>query len=279
MRLPSHHPARVPSHASPHISAARPTSAAARGRHPPRPLPPRAAPRDVAPTSAPSPPADIAEQLQAARDALAAAVAAEDYAEAARLRDEVAALEARDPVTIATHALQAAIAAEAWEEAAAARDALAALAPPPPPPYVPPPTASTATTRGVTVAVKSFFVAAQSAPGASLYTFAYRIVISLAADAAGAVQLLTRHWHIEDGGGRVDEVRGPGVVGEQPVLQPGETYAYSSFCQLTTPAGSMQGSYGFVEVAPDGAHGASFDVAIARFGLDVDDDEPPGGKF
>lgn len=234
-------------------------------------------PRDAG-TTAP-PPAALAARLDAARDNLAAAVAAEDYALAATLKKEVEALEAQDPVSVARKELEAAIAAERWDDAARARDALAALAPPPPPPYVPPATTSEATTRGVTVRVKSFFVAAQSAPGASLYTFAYRINLSLAADAPGAVQLINRHWLIEDATGRLDEVRGPGVVGEQPVLQPGESYAYSSFCQLTTPAGSMEGSYGFVEVGADGAPGASFDVAIEKFGLDVSDDEPPGGKF
>lgn len=235
---------------------------------------PRASPREAPPS------ADVASRLADARSELAAAVAAEDYARCAQLRDEVAELEALDPTTTAQHALEDAIASERWADAAAARDALAALAPPPPPPYVPPPTTSQATTQGVTVRVKSFFVATQSSPGSSLYTFSYRITISLADDATTSVQLLTRYWKIEDGAnGIVNEVKGPGVVGETPVLAPGESYAYSSFCQLATPAGSMEGLYGFVKLEGGKPVGPPFDVAIARFGLDVEDDEPPGGKF
>ena len=128
------------------------------------------------------------------------------------------------------------------------------------------------------VRVKSFFVAAQSSEAASLFTFAYRITITNARAGGGAVQLLNRHWTIEDGDGRVEEVRGPGVVGEQPVLAPGASYSYNSFAQLRTPGGQMRGEYEFVELGGDGAAGARFDVEIGTFGLDSEDDVPPGGK-
>ena len=74
------------------------------------------------------------------------------------------------------------------------------------------------------------------------------------------MQLLTRHWIIEDGRGRVEEVRGDGVVGEQPVLAPGDRYEYTSGCPLTTDFGSMRGSYGMVT-----ADGERFDAQIAEF--------------
>ncbi len=76
------------------------------------------------------------------------------------------------------------------------------------------------------------------------------------------MQLLTRHWVITDGAGRVEEVRGPGVVGEQPVLAPGESFSYTSGCPLTTDVGKMEGSYQMVTTS-----GEEFDVAIAPFTL------------
>ncbi len=121
---------------------------------------------------------------------------------------------------------------------------------------------SDATTRGVRVQVQPSYVPERSAPRQGQYFFAYRVRISNVGDET--VQLVSRHWVITDGEGRVEHVRGPGVVGEQPVLAPGETFEYTSFCPLPTPIGSMHGSYQMVT-----ADGARFDAEIAPFSLAV----------
>ena len=100
---------------------------------------------------------------------------------------------------------------------------------------------STATTRGVRVSVDARFSAEHSAPERQHWFFLYTIRIENTGDLT--VQLQSRHWIITDGDGHVEEVRGPGVVGEQPVLMPGESFEYTSGCPLTTPHGSMVGSY------------------------------------
>lgn len=112
------------------------------------------------------------------------------------------------------------------------------------------------------VSVRVRFVAEQSDPGADLYLFAYTIRVENTGSVAA--QLLSRHWIITDGNGKVEEVRGPGVVGEQPRLAPGESFEYTSGCPLNTPYGTMQGSYQCV-----GADGVAFDVPIAEFVLTV----------
>jgi ApaG protein len=119
---------------------------------------------------------------------------------------------------------------------------------------------SEAVTKGVLVEVESTFVPERSEPHRNRWFFSYRIRIANQGD--GAVQLVSRHWVITDAHGNVEEVKGPGVVGEQPVLQPGEAFEYTSFCPLTTPFGTMQGSYRMVT---DG--GDSFDAEIAPFEL------------
>jgi len=235
-------------------------------------LPLRATPRAAAtarPAAAGPPPPD----LDRMRADLADAVSSQDFAQAAELRDQIREIEAGNPLVAAERALAAAVAAEDYAAAAAARDAIAALQPPP---YQPPPTTSKATTQGVTVSVKSFFIAAQSSPESRLYTFAYRITIKNESDTK-TVRLLARRWEIKDGDGGVDRVAGPGVVGETPTLTPGGVHSYSSFAQLRTPGGAMEGAYVFVEVSADGTAGPEFEVEIARFGLDVDDDVPPAG--
>jgi ApaG protein len=121
---------------------------------------------------------------------------------------------------------------------------------------------SDTTTRGVRVVVQSAYVPERSSPPDSQYFFAYRIRISNAGEET--VQLLSRHWVITDGEGRVEHVRGPGVVGEQPVLEPGESFDYTSFCPLPTPIGSMHGTYQMVT-----AGGSAFDAEIAPFSLAV----------
>jgi ApaG protein len=121
---------------------------------------------------------------------------------------------------------------------------------------------SDATTRGVRVEVQSSYVPERSAPAQGHYFFAYRIKVSNVGDET--VQLVSRHWVITDGNGRVEHVRGPGVVGEQPVLEPGEAFEYTSFCPLPTPIGSMHGTYQMVT-----SDGARFDAEIAPFSLAV----------
>ncbi len=119
---------------------------------------------------------------------------------------------------------------------------------------------SEATTRGVKVEVSSRYLREKSNPAKSQWFFAYDISISNVGDEV--VQLLTRHWIITDANGHVEEVKGPGVVGDQPVLAPGESYKYTSFCPLTTPFGTMEGSY---QMVTDGE--ASFNATIAQFAL------------
>jgi ApaG protein len=121
---------------------------------------------------------------------------------------------------------------------------------------------SDATTRGIRVQVQSFYDEERSDPQESYYFFAYQVRISnLGAETA---QLLSREWIITDANGQVQRVQGPGVVGEQPILAPGEAFEYTSFCPLPTPVGTMQGSYRMIT-----ANGDSFDAEIAPFGLEV----------
>ena len=116
------------------------------------------------------------------------------------------------------------------------------------------------TTRGVTVRVSVSFLAEQSEPARGRWFWAYHI--RLENDGDRAVQLLTRHWIITDGRGARHEVEGEGVVGEQPLIQPGGSYDYVSGCPLATPTGHMVGSYHMV-----GEDGSTFAVAIPRFAL------------
>lgn len=121
-------------------------------------------------------------------------------------------------------------------------------------------TKSEAVTEGVRVSVESRYVSEQSRPYESYWFFAYAIEISNQGPLR--VQLLSRHWTITDSDGRTQEVRGPGVVGKQPILEPGETFEYSSFCPLETSFGTMHGTYEMVA-----ADGRRFDVEIAPFAL------------
>jgi ApaG protein len=117
-------------------------------------------------------------------------------------------------------------------------------------------------TRGVRIIVKPRYVPEQSEPAESQYLFAYHITIRNEGDQT--VQLMTRHWVITNGEGKVDEVHGPGVVGYQPVLKPGEEFQYTSGCPLTTPVGTMHGSFQMTSES-----GAQFDAVIDAFRLAV----------
>lgn len=121
---------------------------------------------------------------------------------------------------------------------------------------------ATSVTNGIKVEVESRFIPERSSTQEQQYFFAYRVKISNEGD--GTAQLVSRHWIITNADGEEQEVRGPGVVGEQPVLKPGDTFEYTSFCPLTTAVGTMHGSY--TMVTPDGA---TFEAAIAPFTLAV----------
>jgi len=106
------------------------------------------------------------------------------------------------------------------------------------------------------------YIAEQSDEADSRYVFSYSITITNNGDSA--VQLLSRHWVITDSNNQVQEVRGQGVVGEQPVIKPGESYGYTSGTVLSTPVGTMTGSYQMV-----GEDGTKFDATIPQFVLSV----------
>lgn len=116
-------------------------------------------------------------------------------------------------------------------------------------------------TRGIKVVVKPFYLDDQSEPDENHFVWAYHVEI--VNDGHERVQLRTRYWRITDALGRVQEVRGPGVVGEQPVLDPGEAFEYTSGTPLPTPSGIMAGTYQM-----EGTNGEQFDVEIPAFSLD-----------
>ena len=117
------------------------------------------------------------------------------------------------------------------------------------------------TTKEITISVDTTFVEDQSEPDDFHFVWAYHIRIEN--EGPETVQLLRRHWHITDSQGRVHEVRGEGVVGEQPVLEPGEVFEYTSGTPLSTPSGFMVGSYQMVN-----GEGNQFSVSIPAFSLD-----------
>lgn len=119
---------------------------------------------------------------------------------------------------------------------------------------------STATTEGIRVTVRAVYVPEQSSPRSRRYVFAYTVTIANEGDRPA--QLRSRHWIITDGEGRVEEVKGPGVVGQQPHLAPGEHFEYTSGCVLKTPRGEMRGTYQM-----DRPDGSAFDATIAPFAL------------
>jgi len=119
---------------------------------------------------------------------------------------------------------------------------------------------SEAVTNGIRVEVLSRHSPENSRPQQGEWVFEYTVRITN--QGLETVQLVSRHWIITDGAEHTEEVRGPGVVGEQPVLAPGESFKYSSWCPLKTPSGMMHGTYQMV-----GTGGKQFDIEIAPFGL------------
>ena len=115
-------------------------------------------------------------------------------------------------------------------------------------------------TRGIRILVKPRYIAEQSDPAADQYLFAYHITIRN--EGLETTQLISRHWVITNGEGKVDEVKGPGVVGHQPVLKPGEAFEYTSGCPLNTPVGTMHGVFHMITDS-----GEKFDARIEPFRL------------
>jgi len=121
-----------------------------------------------------------------------------------------------------------------------------------------------AVTRNIRITVEPRFLDDQSAPDEGRWFWAYEVEIANLGQEP--VQLKTRHWRITDAVGRTQDVRGIGVVGEQPVIEPGAAFTYTSGCPLPTPSGIMAGSYRM-----EAPGGESFEVAIPAFSLDVPD--------
>jgi ApaG protein len=119
---------------------------------------------------------------------------------------------------------------------------------------------SSALTNGILVTVRSEYIPERSSLSAHQFAFAY--TVKIANQGSAAAQLKSRHWIITDANGGVQEVRGEGVVGAQPLLRPGEEFEYTSWCVIGTPSGSMRGTYQMV--TPEGT---SFDAEIAPFRL------------
>jgi len=119
-----------------------------------------------------------------------------------------------------------------------------------------------AETDGVLIKVRPSYLAGQSDPEAGRWVWAYQVeIVNLT---GSPLQLMSRHWIITDASGHVEEVHGPGVIGQQPVILPGESYSYASGCPLPTPSGLMVGSYEMRD-----AQGQVFEASIPAFSLDV----------
>jgi ApaG protein len=118
-----------------------------------------------------------------------------------------------------------------------------------------------AITRGIAVSVEPTYLEENSSPATSRYLWAYRVTIEN--QGRETVQLLSRHWMITNARGEFTEVKGPGVIGKQPLLKPGESYSYTSGAPLDTPSGMMGGSY---QMESD--RGERFDIEIPTFSLD-----------
>jgi ApaG protein len=136
---------------------------------------------------------------------------------------------------------------------------------------MPTPEMSEAVTEGIRVGAAAFYLPQESDPDEDRYAFGYTIVIANEGEAPA--QLLRRHWVIIDAEGRRDEVRGPGVVGETPRLEPGQAFKYQSFCPLKTTWGTMEGSYTFQR-----DDGSTFEAAIGRFYLRLPSREPAASR-
>lgn len=125
---------------------------------------------------------------------------------------------------------------------------------------MPTPVMSDTTTQGIRIGATAFYLPEESNPAENQYVFGYRVVIMN--ESQEAVKLLSRHWIIIDGDGHREDVRGPGVVGQTPLLEPNQGFKYTSYCPLGTEWGSMEGTYQMQR-----PNGEVFDVRIGRFFL------------
>ncbi|KAI3847082.1 hypothetical protein MKX03_016795 [Papaver bracteatum] len=186
------------------------------------------------------------------------AAKSEDYKEAARIRDSMRSFEEEEPVLRLRTLMKHAIKNEKFEDAARYRDELKLIAP-----YSLLKCSSDATTLRVRVQVRSVYIESRSRPSKGQYFYAYRIRITN--NSERPVQLLRRHWVITDGNGKVENVWGIGVIGEQPIILPNTGFEYSSACPLSTPSGRMEGDFEMKHTDKLGS--PSFNVAIAPFSL------------
>ncbi|KAK7347029.1 hypothetical protein VNO80_21554 [Phaseolus coccineus] len=191
---------------------------------------------------------------------LQVAVEFENYKEASRIRDSLKLFEEEVPELRLRKLLKEAVAEQRFQDAARYHDELNKIAP-----HSLLKSCSDATTLGIRVQVRSVYIEGRSQPSKGLYFFAYRIRITNYSDQP--VQLLRRHWIITDANGKTENVWGIGVVGEQPLILPGNSFEYSSACPLSTTNGRMEGDYEMIHVEREGSR--SFNVAIAPFSLSL----------
>lgn len=219
--------------------------------------------RRVASTSAAAGQDPIGPSKQALLRSLAEVVEREDYYAAAELKEQLHNLEAQDPIPRLRGELRLAIQEERYQVAAELRDLLKQLE------GARVQTSSDTITAGVRVCAKSYY--APSIIGSSVDQFIFAYVIRISNESEKPVQLRSRYWLITDANGVQREVRGPGVVGKQPILANGESFQYQSSCPLSTSYGTMEGAYQMVVVC-EGQPQAEFDVAVGKFALDSEGD-------
>lgn len=211
---------------------------------------------------------DIEKERRQLKRELKNAIEREDYTQACSLRDLLLDLDGKDPIFQLESQLEAAVADERYEEAASIRDQLEELCPAPK-------NKSDCVTNGVRVKVSSYYVPSRSSPHLGQFFFTYKVQISN--ESTKTVQVRNRHWVITNAQGRIDEVKGPGVVGEQPILRPGEFFEYTSACPLQTAYGTMEGKYEMIVFDRDSfdldeAH--RIEVKIGKFALNATSDVP-----
>ena len=127
-------------------------------------------------------------------------------------------------------------------------------------------------TNGVRIDVDTYYIAEKSVPALNQYLFGYEIKVTN--ENPEPVQLLHRHWTITDALGRTEEVKGPGVIGKQPRLKPGDSFTYDSFCPLPTPFGSMRGTY---KMMRDNGEFFEVDVPLFTLAQTKEDQQPDRG--
>lgn len=229
-------------------------------------------------------------EVESLKKSLTIAVNAQRFADAARLRDQIESLSLADDYVRTEKELEKAVREERFADAARLRDVLKVLEPPPGIALLRGETEANSAleetpmtdmkaddveswsktkTAGIVVHVESYYMPEQSLPEQSRFLFGYKVTITNEGDET--CQLVSRHWKINSTGGPESEVKGPGVVGRQPVLEPGETFEYTSACPVTVPlkggqsvVGNMRGKYHFCK---GDTGNVKFSVDIAPFYL------------